>query len=117
MNNLNAVSFIVSVIVFGIGNTAYILWMPSGGNFAMLQALLRVPLYQILKTTMPRKTIPRIKTLHPKLTILVSFYKTKELFIQLNKQQRHFANDIVNTTDHRCVRSYWGTLFSMGVLF
>ena len=51
--------------------------MPSGGNFAMLQALLWVPMKQILKTTLPCKSTPRIKTPYPKLMILVSFYLKK----------------------------------------
>ena len=76
--------------------------MPSGGNLAMLQALLWVPMLPILKMTLLCKTSPRIRMLYPKLMTFVSFYSKKDFLSNDIKQQWHFVNGIVEITAHRC---------------
>ena len=73
--------------------------MPSGGNLAMLQALLWVPMWQILKMTLLCKTSPRIRMLYPK---FVSFYSKNNFLSNEIKQQWQFVNGIVEITAHRC---------------
>ena len=66
---------------------------------------------KFLKTTLPRKTSPRIKTPYPKLMILVSFY-SKRIFYPMKQQSAMtFCQRYCWNYTSQVLHSFWATLY------